>query len=66
MEREGAVGIEMLKFEAKKGRFSKNLAKTGGLQPPSPGSAAHDELKNTFYTSTNKFYSHLKLNEKLS
>ena len=30
----------MLKFEAKKRRFCKNLTKTGGLEPP--GSAAHD------------------------
>ena len=56
----------MLKFEAKKGDFPKIWQKQGGLQPPSPGSAAHDELKNAFYTSTNKFYSHLKSNEKLS
>ena len=39
MEREGAVGIEMLKFEQKREilqKFGKNL---GGLQPP--GSAPH-------------------------
>ena len=37
MECEGAVGIEMLKFEAK-GIFCKNWTKTGeeGLQPPPP------------------------------
>ena len=54
----------MIKFEAKKGDFPKIWQKLGGCSPP--GSAAHDELKNAFYTSTNKFYSHLKSNEKLS
>ena len=43
-------------------KFGKNW---GGAAAP-PGSAAHDELKNAFYTTTNKFYSHLKSNEKLS
>ena len=60
----GAVDIEMLKFEAKRRDFPKIGQNLGGGAPPS--FAAHDELKNDFYTSINKFYSHLKSNEKLS
>ena len=56
----------MLKFEAKKGDFPKIWQKLEGFSLPPPSSAAHDELKNAFYRSTNKFYSHLKLIEKLS
>ena len=41
----------MLKFEAKREIFQ-NLAKTGRLHPP--GFAAHDELKNAFYTDKHK------------
>ena len=40
----GGVGIEMPKFEAKKGDFAKIWQKLGGLQPPPPpppGSAVH-------------------------
>ena len=54
----------MLKFEAKKEDFPQIWQKLGAaapLPPPPPSSAAHDELKNAFYTSTNKFYSHLNL-----
>ena len=40
----GAVGIEMPKFEGKKGDFAKICKNWGGLQPPPPGSAVHGTL----------------------
>ena len=45
-ESAGAVGIEMLKFEAKKGDFVKVWQKLGGGARAPPGSAAHESSSN--------------------
>ena len=51
----GAVGIEMLKFEAKKGDFAKSWQKLGGLQPPPPAPPAPPFMIFKFFRSKTTF-----------